>query len=422
PWMLSFEDTFQRATLGPDWRVLDGEWRLDNGSLVGHGSLLCLRRFRGYHRVEIEAVALTDTPCDLSVFLQANEEGWKSGVFFGFGSDMNTGSKLLLRGKETVRSDARIVPGRTHRILCECEGSDLRHVVDGAEILRFSNTPEFVQAARAEALRGKQCERTLVQVSLSAADSYYADIFRVVGGRDHAKFMHSHFGAMTTRGLNLKPAADYGHGTIMRDFKSDPAAAPGWSADWTVEDRYRILREPRDIHLRFTDFTTGAEAATCEGWVVGGHFNTRQETWIPRLMVRRQAREGVLASTFVGVMEPYEKTSGIASIRRLPLTTPDGRPYGDAHVALEVRLADGRSDLILAADADNPRNERPAPAEDGGLVQPDWGVRTDAELCVVRKNAAGAIVHVALGQGRTLQAGAVKIELKEKTEFVERAL
>ncbi|MBI3987973.1 MAG: heparinase II/III family protein, partial [Lentisphaerae bacterium] len=130
PWMLSFEDTFQRATLGPDWTALDGEWTIENGALVGHGSLLCLRRFRGYHRVEIEAAALTEAPCDLSVFLQANEEGWKSGVFFGFGSDMNTGSKLLLRGKETVRSEARISPGRTHRILCECEGSDLRHVVD----------------------------------------------------------------------------------------------------------------------------------------------------------------------------------------------------------------------------------------------------------------------------------------------------
>jgi ferredoxin len=41
------------------------------------------------------------------------------------------------------------------------------------------------------------------------------------------------------------------------------------------------------------------------------------------------------------------------AIRRLPLETPGGRPFGDGHVAVAVQLADGRNDLVIAADAEN---------------------------------------------------------------------
>jgi hypothetical protein len=246
-----------------------------------------------------------------------------------------------------------------------------------------------------------------VQVNVSEADSYYLDIFRVVGGRDHAKFVHSHFGQIRTEGLSLAPAPDYGHDTLMRNFQTDPAPQPGWSVDWQIEDRHGYLAKGRQIHLRYTDLTEGAAAATCEGWVSPGSYNETKQAWIPRIMVCRQAESAPLASTFVGILEPYEGSSSIASIRRLPLYAPDGQHCGDGDgagecgsmgvwergsgqrcgdgdVAVEVTLRDGRRDLLVALDIEDPLARSPRGA---GLkvFQPDWSVELNGEFHHLRK-------------------------------------
>jgi len=64
------------------------------------------------------------------------------------------------------------------------------------------------------------------------------------------------------------------------------------------------------MHLRYTDLTNGAQAFTCESWTVRNASSTEQ-FWIPTVMVRRQAKQEPLASTFVSILEPYENTSNI---------------------------------------------------------------------------------------------------------------
>ena len=73
------------------------------------------------------------------------------------------------------------------------------------QLIRASG-PELVQST---ALR--QYERSLLLVELSPEDSYVLDVFRVTGGRDHAKFLHGYFGDATATGLELQPMADFGH-------------------------------------------------------------------------------------------------------------------------------------------------------------------------------------------------------------------
>ena len=55
--------------------------------------------------------------------------------------------------------------------------------------------------------------------------------------------------------------------------------------------------------------------------MAGAYDMGGEEVWIPRVMVRRHNAENAeiapLASTFVSVIEPYEKTSKIAAIRRM---------------------------------------------------------------------------------------------------------
>ncbi len=84
-----------------------------------------------------------------------------------------------------------------------------------------------------------------------------------------------------------------------------------------------------------------AQAFTAEAWVsVSGYNWATEGTWIPRVMVRRQSDEAPLASTFVAVIEPYDRNSKLGQIRRLQL--PGG------NVAIEIQLVDGRRDLFVA--------------------------------------------------------------------------
>ncbi len=418
-WVLQLEDHFDRDALGEDWQALDGEWTIASGKVTGHGILLCTRHFPGCQRIEYLASSSAEPLCDLSAYLAGDNHGVMHCAFFGFGSHFNAGSKISLLNKIAVSSDARITPDQRYHITCERDGAWLRHCVDGREIQHFHNAEESVRRAVTEAGRGKQYERTIVQVNISAQDSYYLDIFRVVGGRDHAKFMHSHFGTLTTAGLLLRQSSEYGHDTLMRSFYTDPAPAPGWIADWEVEDRYGYLSAPRDIHLRYLDVTTGAGASTCEGWVVEGSYNSTQDTWIPRLLIRRTAEEEPLASTFAGIIHPYDTAPEVVEARRLPLTTPDGTPYGDAFVAVEVLLADGCRDLLIAADSENPLACSPSLATDRSLVQPGWHLTTDAELCVVRRDGHGHITTIALGRGTMVEIDDLQLQLQCRVDYLE---
>ncbi len=276
-----------------------------------------------------------------------------------------------------------------------------------------------IRTSAPKMIGGKQYERTVAMIDASDRDFYIVDVFRVIGGADHAKFVHSHFGQITPTGLSLKPAKPYGHGTLMRNFQCDPSPKPGWSVDWKIDDRRKYLPPGSEVHLRYTDLTTAAQASTAEGWIVAGIYNSTVELWIPRIMVRRQTEKAPLASTFVAVIEPYGKTSTIAGIRRLPLATASGAPFPDTNAAVEVQLADGDRDLILAADVENPLGLTPARAKDGVLVQKDWQARLDGELFMIRCDRAGKVIRIALCRGKSVTVGDVSVKLKTQADFVE---
>lgn len=276
-----------------------------------------------------------------------------------------------------------------------------------------------IRLSGAELIGGKQFERTVAMVDISDRDFYIVDVFRVTGGTDHAKFMHSHFGTITTQGLSLKPADEYGHDTQMRNFYVDPAPRPGWSADWKVEDRYQFLPPDSDIHLRYTDLSFDVQAFTAEAWVSAGNYNTNQEAWIPRIMVRRQANEGPLASTFVSVIEPYEGTSSIAQIRRLTLETNDGQMYPEPNVAIEIQLDDGFCDLFVAVDVENPLSLSPSIAENRVAGVKEWGLGLDGESCMVRRDKAGEVRRIAICKGSLVTVGGDVVKLEGETDFME---
>jgi hypothetical protein len=251
-------------------------------------------------------------------------------------------------------------------------------VVDGVQRVRYPKPPahgactlwrigdgfQVVRASCPEMIEGVAMQhyaRTVALVDIGPGAGYLLDVFRVVGGSEHVKFLHSTFATLDTNGLTLGPGEAYEHG-MMRDFRTDPTPAPGWQADWTVIDRYGYLPAPRDIHLRYTDLTLDASVTTCEGWICPGDYNCSEQAWIPRVLVRRRG-PAPLATTFVGIIEPYVDASAIAAIRRLPLTN-DGKPAPNDSVAVEVTLAAGGKHLLIAQDGN------------ASLTQPEWGVET----------------------------------------------
>ncbi len=262
-------------------------------------------------------------------------------------------------------------------------------------------------------------ERTVVNVEISAAESYVFDVFRVVGGKDHAKFIGSHFGTITTQGLNLQAASEFGHGTQLRNLRVDPKAAPGWCVDFKVEDLHKYLPAPHDLHVRYTDLTHDAQGGTAEAWIVAGLYDSTRELWVPRVMTRRQSETDGLASTFVSVIEPYEGRPSIVGIKRLDLGSEFGKDVTDPSVAVEVRLADGRKDLLVAADVEVFLGTRFVPENPPTVTQTDWQASVQGSLALVRTDSAGQVERIAMCRGNSIRIGDVNVQLKKSTDFIE---
>jgi oligo-alginate lyase len=241
-------------------------------------------------------------------------------------------------------------------------------------------------------------ERTAALVDVSDDDAYALDIFRVAGGTDHVKFYTTHFGALSPLGgLALEPATDFAH-PQMRGFKVARKPQPGWSVELKVEDRYKLLTvDAKDVRVRYTDFTSGADGYTCEGWVVTGGYNSTAEAWVPRVMIRRPGGE----STFVSIIEPFSGEKPLISkSRRVPMAT-------DSSVALVLDLADGRSDMLLSNDTG------------AAVAIAELGLTTDAKFAMVRRDAQQRPTMISLCGGKTLQIGNANVALPAATEFAQ---
>jgi hypothetical protein len=88
-------------------------------------------------------------------------------------------------------------------------------------------------------------------------------------------------------------------------------------------------------------------------------------------------------------------------------------------VAIEVQLADGRRDLFIAADVENPLGRTPAAGGGEAMVQSDWRVRFDGELLAIRVSREGAIERLAVSGGTVVEVGDVAVNLTDPTGFAE---
>lgn len=268
--------------------------------------------------------------------------------------------------------------------------------VDGRTLkaMRFSS-PEMAGVSR--------YERTVLLVEVSDETFYLVDLFRVTGGREHCYTLHAAFGTARLEGaapvaVDEADVPAWQRALPLRGLACDRAPKPGWSVEWRIEDRFGYLPAGADARLRCTVLTEQAEAWTGEAWVSVRGFRN-EEAWIPRMTQRRfSVSDAPLDSLFVNVLEPHGGEPAIRSARRLS-------DAGET-VVLEVELADGVTDTIVAADGL------------GSTRVSSAGLATDGELCLVRR-LGGSVRAYALASGSFVEADGVSVRLATRAELAE---
>lgn len=153
-WTLAFEEDLTRTELvnamsTENWLVRKGRWRSSPEGFQKIGAedegvlLLRLPLVKGAVRVEYEAKS--GNPGDISLILGARlqDRVYRRGVFAGFGSNGNRGSKILIDREVTAETaDARITPDRWHKVAVERSGGRLQVFIDGAGVLNCRDTPD----------------------------------------------------------------------------------------------------------------------------------------------------------------------------------------------------------------------------------------------------------------------------------------
>ena len=276
-------------------------------------------------------------------------------------------------------------------------------------------TLKVVRASGPRIAAVQQFERTYAMIMLDADNGYLLDIFRVTGGKDHAKFQHTQDGAVTMTGLSLTAGEPYvcdlgrdkTSESVLRNFRHHLDATPGWSVDWAIRPFYDD--SPKDAHLRYTDLTYGADAALCEEWVWldGRPKEEARDLWLPTTMTRRTAPDGPLASTFVAVMEAYREKSQLETIRRVPLVSEQGEGSEDANVCVVVKTAKGLTDILVARDVEDPLERTGT----GALEAEALALTFNGDLCLVRRRADGSAAHVVLCNATELRLGSLHVRL-----------
>ena len=240
-----------------------------------------------------------------------------------------------------------------------------------------------------------QFERTVLMVPIEGEEFYAVDSFKVVGGKDHAKFTYSHFGTVQTGGLNLRPGEDYGFGSMIDQTAADPFPVMGWYADWEIFDRHHIVNRS-DIHFRCTDFTRHTTAQIGRAWICMGEYAgedmRREEAYIPAVISRRTIQNDLmLSSNFLSLLEAYEGCRNIVSARRLDLSYPNGIVCTDMDSCLEIQTSCGQEDFIVLLDSEDVIYNKFC--KDPVVTQLDWGYESDAEVFFARQ-AEGVLQSV----------------------------
>ncbi len=113
----------------------------------------------------------------------------------------------------------------------------------------------------------------------------------------------------------------------MKNFKTD----------YSPNSSFTVTFHDNETYFNYTDLSNNRTACICESWVdlsrMKDHIGKNNSIWLPTLMLETTGGQ----STFVSVMEVYEKQSKIRSIKR---------SGDDENIILTIKLINGLTDVI----------------------------------------------------------------------------
>ena len=133
------------------WEVIEGDAKIADGKLVltaaeqADGQIVLKDpKFPGSVRLEVDACLEGPSICDLSPFLNGDQTGFQSGYLLQFGAAENTENRIRRAGE--IVDDAKannkvlVTSGKMHHVVAENDGGKLRLIVDGTEILSYTDS------------------------------------------------------------------------------------------------------------------------------------------------------------------------------------------------------------------------------------------------------------------------------------------
>lgn len=205
--------------------------------------------------------------------------------------------------------------------------------------------------------------RTPVMVDVDAGRSYVVDLFRLRGSTVHRLSWHGPPGTLSAPALTLTPQVtgtfagpDVAAEQLDKGWRSKPgysflqqverASAPpdSFFLDWQVDRRRQRVLPGTEPHLRIHSLTPLQELATAVG--EPPQNKSGNPRWL-HYAIQTRTGDGDLASCFVNVLEPYDATPFIKSVRLLKVTADSS---AGMTAALEVTLDTGRVDVLVSAE------------------------------------------------------------------------
>jgi hypothetical protein len=146
----SYEDRFDRTTLGDAWFTNGGHWRIERGELwapeVKNNPLWLRMRLPRDVVVEFDARSETaggSRPGDIKFEIFGNGRDHASGyvcIFGGWGNTISAIARLDEHGADRKeRKDRKVEPRRTYHMRVERRGGALRWLVDGELLLELDD-------------------------------------------------------------------------------------------------------------------------------------------------------------------------------------------------------------------------------------------------------------------------------------------
>ena len=296
-------------------------------------------------------------------------------------------------------------PGRADRaLLVNAEHSDPQDAlrgfgvddgegfVDGKQRWRFIGAYLIYGQWKQAVLGGA---RALAQAYLVTGDATYA----------HKA------GVLLDRAADLYPTFDFKHQGLVYERPGHAGYVSTWH-DACEETRELVLAYDQILPALVQD----RELIGFLNHKASQHgIENRKDTFAD---IRRNIEDRILRDALehpAKIQSNYPRSVIARAIILTVLGWPDSRPE-------VLKLIDGMLTRTTAVDVENASGIEPCVTEGSEVCQTSWGLRTDAEFCMVRLGPSGEPRRLWVGKGKRLSIGSCELALADRREIIEVVL